>query len=61
LDVSAFLADSGGAQEFGTEFLGFLLVNRACQQATEGSDEAEGQSQSFHIECFLLLFLKLQR
>ena len=61
LDVGVFLCNGCGAQEFGTEFLGLLLVNRASHQAADGSDEAEGQSQSFHIECFLLLFLKLQR
>ena len=42
LDVSVFLTNSGGAQEFGTEFLGLLLVNRASHQATDDSEEAQG-------------------
>jgi hypothetical protein len=44
LDVSAFLADSGGAQEFGTQFLGLLLVNGTSHQAADAdSDEAQGK------------------
>ena len=40
LDVSVFLADSRGAQELGTQFLGFLLVDRTSHQATNDSHQA---------------------
>ena len=35
LYVSIFLAECGGAQELGTEFLGLLLINWTSHQATE--------------------------
>ena len=40
LDVSVFLTDSRGAQELGTQFLGFLLVDRTSHQATNDSHQA---------------------
>jgi hypothetical protein len=61
LNVSGFLADGSGAQEFGTQFLGLLLVDRASHQAADDSEEAEGQGQSFHIEDLLLMILRRQR
>ena len=35
LDVGVLLGDSGGAQEFGTDFLGLLLVDRGGHEAAE--------------------------
>ena len=37
LDVGVFLAQRSSAQELGTQFLGFLLVDRASHQAADKS------------------------